>query len=1274
MNRLTCVARIVACLAACMCVAASQGRVRVPAINTPPAAAVGERHYSFADRKPTRACTFNFDDLSGWTVAVSGSAEGRMVRTREAQIWSRYVAKVSFKQGGPRDRVECRPAKPIPLPDGFDCVNVWVRADKWYIRRKPTVSPHLSLRVRDASGETHTIDLGHHPCKDWFLAHRRVTRPGGTTAQGGDANGRIDHPAVFEALIVDGLTGGKTAALYLDHVCFYKEQLGPLDVKPAPASKLFPTTPDTILPTCHARHEVTASGDATGARFTYRGDDGALTYEIDPKVPGLSGVRARWRDGQAFQPMAGGGPEFVGEEAGRTKPVDDPSVKWTTLAARMADDAYRVDWRMEAGKLSTTGSTTYRLKGKSLIVDVTAPGGHVAGVRIGRWTGKAKPKLVRVPFLTMRPIDPHIVCGHGVFTSALVDWYVTDASKLYGADRVVSATSAEYGGGVKYLPKTDGRRNDVRDRIFLTVSPRFDEVLPNIPNPDNPYAKMMVDRAWWDVGGANMSLIERMYRWGLRKCMMQYNGVIWERGTDFTRRSFYSDGGINVGAQKMRDFGKAVQDMGYLFGLHTNYCIVPPGTHRCWHEDLPVFDSRGEWRTGWGRCYMVKPSLVAQLQDRFTTLKEREFGVSCEYSDQTTAFELGRCTDFDARAPMAGKLRGQFEAHGRFLWRECEMIGGPVISEGPMHWVYAGLAAGNYGQLYGREKPKRPMLLDFDLLKMHTKQCDAGIGITHMFYGRDLNRAIHDAGVHSDWCDRWLAWTLAAGHIAQLTTHWRDPGLIKSFYMVQPAQRHYALVPVAHIRYFDGETLLSTSDAIRSGAVERSQIRVEYENGLTVWVNGSWAEDWLVEAADRNWLLPPAGFLLHRLGKLIEYSGFVSSWRTDHVLTSDACYLDARGRWTDNEVLATDAAMACFRDDKENGVAWVVPSMQPKLVALLPKQLGVKGERFRITAYDAKQALRDVPCYSLGDKIAIKPERGVLAYRVAPGHEQPKPLPGPEPSMPALDFVVSPRRWLSLPEGVAAHARIHIVRRHDPKAPVQVKVATDGAPPHPLTITGQDSGEFRLDSRAAQVRIEANCGEHKVAHAFRLKRSPAESRVADLTKQSAASAWGYCRRGQTEVTAREPQGPGYVRFTRGYGTAGAKRRLAFAAPPVFDRPPHGYVFGEFAVALPQEPCDVTFGIGINDSSPNNDGVTFSVYLTDEQGQRHKLFEAHHTNGPWRDERLSLAAFAGQLIRLRFQTDCGPKDDASNDSARWAEPRIVAAQKRFDVTLVPSRPE
>jgi len=272
-----------------------------------------------------------------------------------------------------------------------------------------------------------------------------------------------------------------------------------------------------------------------------------------------------------------------------------------------------------------------------------------------------------------------------------------------------------------------------------------------------------------------------------------------------------------------------------------------------------------------------------------------------------------------------------------------------------------------------------------------------------------------------------------------------------------------------------------------------------------------------------------------------------------------------------------------------------------------------------------------------------------------------------------LDFLVSPRRWVGVREDEEVTAKVVLFQHERVTEPVTLTFAHGESKATRLSLSSADlpTSEISLghpSSSASVLRITAACGHETLTRDFRLAGAQIRSLVEDLTARRVADEWGYCRRGQNEVVCKQKQGPGYARFVRGVGECGGKKRTALAAPPVFDSPPHGYVFGEFGVTLPQDETVLTFGIGINDSSPSPDGVVFSVTLTDEAGRQHALFEAPHGNGPWRDERIPLAPFAGQWVRLRFRTDCGSAGDASNDSARWAEPRIVRTKPSYDLSL------
>jgi hypothetical protein len=84
--------------------------------------------------------------------------------------------------------------------------------------------------------------------------------------------------------------------------------------------------------------------------------------------------------------------------------------------------------------------------------------------------------------------------------------------------------------------------------------------------------------------------------------------------------------------------------------------------------------------------------------------------------------------------PGAGTFAQTFYAYGELLRNDSRVYGGPIFSEGTYHWLYAGLADGNYALAYdGRPLAKEPLLPVFDLYQIHPKECDIGMGWTVNF-------------------------------------------------------------------------------------------------------------------------------------------------------------------------------------------------------------------------------------------------------------------------------------------------------------------------------------------------------------------------------------------------------------------------------------------------------------------------------------------------------------------------------------------------------------
>jgi hypothetical protein len=233
---------------------------------------------------------------------------------------------------------------------------------------------------------------------------------------------------------------------------------------------------------------------------------------------------------------------------------------------------------------------------------------------------------------------------------------------------------------------------------------------------------------------------------------------------------------------------------------------------------------------------------------------------------------------------------------------------GPIFSEGDHHWMMAGLCDGSYAQFHPDDRPayKAPMLVDFDLRKVHPLEMDLGMG-WQQAYG--LPGGFDPTGANND---RLLAATLAFGHAGLLYAPWNAPSspfganplgayrdvTLRTYFMTQQAQKRYLMQPVARIEYHDGRGYLDAAGAIASGAIERSRVHVVYRNGLEVWVNGGFEENWEVDTGAGRFVLPPSGYAVWQKGQMIEYSALIDGHRADFAATREYVYADARGRAT----------------------------------------------------------------------------------------------------------------------------------------------------------------------------------------------------------------------------------------------------------------------------------------------------------------------------------------------------------------------------------------
>lgn len=1270
-------------------------------------AAVGLRPYEmeWAGRtNDTRPPQVDFESLEGWTVDCR-DAVADFERSREQQLWGLYVGKLTYRGEGNRPSVIVRPHEPLPIPVECDCVNLWVYGNNWAFspdRSTPPVT--LTLLCRSASGAEVGISLGTVRWKEWWLMHRRLTP---------DQIATLGEGARCEGLEMTGGRNRDSRFLYFDNLCFYRELLPPLTFEPRPQRGVepfpgqsvgtntgpgrlpFPNRPETILPdNLTDGFQVSRKQQGEACEFIYEGDDGRLVYRYHPATGTLGDVTAEWECSGAavrFQPMADGGVYFQSDKAG--VPVPPTEVK--LLACERQDETLVARWRCRWDDREAEMTYALRLWQKSLVIDVACAGGAVEEVRFGRALGLENPRLVTLPYLTGASGRPAVLVSgpaeRPLFTMGLVDHTRSSASELWFQNEVDSS-GATYNGGSRYLPKTDGRRNDCFERLFLTVSPRFEEILPNIPDPRSPWMHVTGERVWRAHGASDRqqdyAQWKRIARYGMTKIALTDHETGWrDGGESFTFRTRAAPG--KGGDESQVEYARKIRELGFRYGIYNNYTDFAP-VNEHWHEDMVTRLPEGEWRTAWPRCYNPKPARAVEYESRLAPIIQDKFQLSTAYCDVHTAVRPWRYCDFDARVPGAGTFAATFYAYGEIMLHQKKTWNGPVYSEGNNHWYYCGLTDGNYGQDQLARLNENPWLVDFDLRKMHPLCCNFGMGNPGMFFGRkeQMGRTPEQQQAR---LDQFLAGTLAFGHTGFLVRQGGIKNTLRSYFGLQQIHARYAQATVVDIRYADGDgNLLDSTAAVASGAYRRSQIVTRYDNGLEVTVNGHPEESWTTDNAK----LPPFGWYARdaRAGDLLAFSALVNGHRADYVDSPAYLYADPRGRFVRFKKAVCDGPLIVRRLD--DGVVEVIP--------VAPcSRFGVNLVGRTGTAVALDEEGREIgPAatrYSRG-LVYLEPVEDAFSYRLTPGEAVKDPLqcdrtdvvPGETVTIVGrqkhtlqipgdatvgeqlwrefeatwIDFLVRPLVDTKLELGDSFRLAMlpHVSSAAD------AQVCFDG---HRKTLhftPGQAAGaEFPFVTPAHElvrkVPLDIQVGPLCMHRDWWLK---CEESIRKFGELKAETESGQCFRDGREIGLDGNSGA-QLYWTE--MTCGDKSKSG-----VFMHPPYrggvGYTFGQFGpFSLPADvPAAFRCDIGKRDGSDPGDGILFRVAVVDQDGTQTTVAERQWINHAWTSLEANLGRWAGQKVSIRLISDVGTKDNSSGDWACWATMRIESASAVLNATV------
>ncbi|HZO89141.1 MAG TPA: hypothetical protein VFB38_12460 [Chthonomonadaceae bacterium] len=948
----------------------------------------GQRPYEmvWAGRQEPAPPTLTFAHLAGWRMEVSGGAQAALQPSRAQDVWGRPVGKLRYHGDGKPTtvpRVLLFPPQPVALPEGADVVEMWVYGNRWDWENPPdTPQVRLTLHLRDGEGKAQEVPVDIVRWKEWWLLHRRL--PAG-----------LRFPAFLESLEVAGGWQPEWRELFFDSVRFFREPLPPLHFASRPQRNLtlfagqspgantgpgrlpFPTREQTILPMHLGGPIHTAVTAAQDGTFTldYDGKDCRLRYRFDP-AKGLSGLRAEVDGAPVGALMQGAG----------VRRAEGPAEARLKRAHR------------ENGILTAEyeDGTTLRLRlwQKSLVVDVINRSGQAAELSFGQMTGLTSPRTVRIPFLTYGGTDPGVLLSYAgrrpVFTSLWPDWYRSNGSEFYGAESSGKET-ARINGGVRYLPRTDGKRNPLFERLFLTVSPMLEEVLPTVPNPVGLHAHEAADRLWQESWGPDdyqkqEKRSEMLRAYGIEKLIQCNHEISWrDAGESFTLRLHAAP--RKGGDEALRRYVAHQRGLGWFSGLYTNYTDYAP-VNEYWNPDAVQRAPDGEWRSGWPRCWALKPLRAVEFDALLAPQIKAKYNSNSSYTDVHTAVAPWNYNDYDARVPGAGTLAQTFYAYGELLRNDSRTYGGPIFSEGTYQWLYAGLADGNYGHAYnGHPLATEPLLPVFDLYQIHSKECDIGVSWTSFFCDAMPNWR---APENIDYAiDRFLLHTLAYGHIGWLVEE--EHGIARtcrSYYMLQQVQARYGLKPPQRIAYWDGARLCGVSEAVvRDLPRTRRQLYVEYPGGLKLWLNDHPREAWRVRVGKQEITLPPAGWAAYQSGAgepteaLLSYSAFSDSGKVDYLRSASYTYLDGRGKWFATPEAASNGALA-LAPLPNNRLQVIHISGEGAFVVRRP--YGRRGVLTACAAYDAAgKRLAPAKVHDSGAETWIEPVADGVRYELA---------------------------------------------------------------------------------------------------------------------------------------------------------------------------------------------------------------------------------------------------------------------------------------------------
>ena len=471
-----------------------------------------------------------------------------------------------------------------------------------------------------------------------------------------------------------------------------------------------------------------------------------------------------------------------------------------------------------------------------------------------------------------------------LFSSVYLDWTASNASNFYGT----MAT---------YSPLTNGTRNCLRECAAVTVSPHIQAVLPSTPNPQSTYIKDVSKRMVLDFWGYRYQqigdIMARQRQYGIDSTaaiIHAWQNMGYDNGLPL---HYPANPGPGTDEELQQTVRRGVA-AGARMMLHENYVDYYPN-YPGFNTKHIMLNSDGSKVNAWYnegtkiQSYAIKPDQMVPLAKAQSPEIHKRYGTNGMFLDVNSSVPPSWRVDMQAGCPEAGMTRAVGEQSAALWQFERESHEGPVFGEGNHHWYWSGLLDGAEAQFGigwpGGQGMHAPLLVDFDLLRIHPLQANHGMG----YITRWWNTADPNATASIDTLDMYRMQEVAYGHCGFVDTMLCDnlPYAWLEHHTMTPISAATAAQLPKDISYLvDGSKWVGSDIAAKQQ--QWDTVKVVYANGVTIAANRAAKP---VRVGQDT--LPQYGWSVH--GKnLSAVSGIKNGVRYDDVQTPDSHFVNAR--------------------------------------------------------------------------------------------------------------------------------------------------------------------------------------------------------------------------------------------------------------------------------------------------------------------------------------------------------------------------------------------